>query len=182
MISVCFFCEKITYVPYHVTEINDGDVSVYHMCKHCGDQYFSKSTEKIMPEKKIDLTHLKTPEDLLNFLSGVENQIDDKPPCKCGMTTDEFEEYGRFGCPKCYDHFSEKMEELVYPYHKAREHVGKVPKRHKEMMLEKPTEKIKLLKLQYAKALELEEYEKLPDLKKQIDEVSQSLSSASEDQ
>jgi replicative DNA helicase len=44
------------------------------------------------------------------------------------LTNEDFEKHGRFGCPKCYDHFTEKMEQLVYPFHKGNVHTGKIPK------------------------------------------------------
>lgn len=183
MISKCFFCEKITYTPFHVTELTDGTAHSYDMCKSCGMDYFKEEQpgpKKAKPMKKLDLTHIKTPEELLEFLSGMTKpEVPPRKPCECGMTIEEFDEYGKFGCAKCYSHFEDKMEELVYPYHGAREHFGKRPKNITE---NDPVEKLKLLKLQYAKALELEEYEKCPDLKKQIDELNQQLSSTSEDQ
>jgi len=185
MIAPCFFCNKTTYTPYHVTEIHDGVVNAYHMCKSCGDDYFKEFIPEPKPMKeKLDLTHIKTPEELLDFLSGVHpKKTSDKKPCECGLTIEDFEKKGKFGCPKCYTHFDEKMEELVFPYHKAREHVGKQPKRlMQERMENDPVEKLKLLKLKYAKALELEEYEKLRDLKDQIDEVIREIPSISEDQ
>tara|TARA_Y100000034_G_C6788237_1_gene352729 strand:+ start:281 stop:718 length:438 start_codon:yes stop_codon:yes gene_type:complete len=141
-----------------------------------------KPKQELM-KNKLDLTHIKTPEELLNFLSGVQKPQSDKEPCECGMSVDEFDKHGKFGCPKCYEHFDEKLEELVYPFHGACQHVGKRPKRQiMEHIENDPVEKLKLLKLQYAKALELEEYEKLADLKKAIDEISPSSSSTSEDQ
>jgi len=185
MISQCFFCNKTTYTPYRITEITDGTVESYRMCKKCGDEFMS-DFKKPEPKKEVelDLSHIKTPEELLGFIQNMREGLDELPPCEgCGLTLKEFDKHGRFGCPKCYEHFEQRMEELVYPFHKAREHVGKRPKHQIEKEIEQdPVEKLKLLKLRYAKALELEEYEKCGDLKKQIDELSQSLSSASEDQ
>ena len=99
------------------------------------------------------------------------------------MTLEEFNGHGRFGCSECYSHFEIIMEKLVYPYHKARQHVGKSPKREMAEKLENdPVEKLKFLKLKYAKALELEEYEKLADLVKEIEDVKTLLPTTSEDQ
>lgn len=128
-------------------------------------------------KKELDLTHINTPEELLDFIQEIRQpQIE---PCKCGMTLDDFNIHGRFECSECYSHFEIIMEQLVYPYHKARSHVGKRPKRQFE---NDPFEKLKILKLRYAKALELEEYEKLTDILKDIDDVKALLSTTSEDQ
>jgi len=127
------------------------------------------------PSEKVDLSHIKTPEELLDFLGMKEvTRISEetKEPCKCGLTLEEFDIHGKFGCPKCYEHFSERMEQVVYPYHGAHEHVGKYPRRQLEEKWEStPDEKTKLLKLRYAKALELEEYEKASEINEELKEL-----------
>jgi protein arginine kinase activator len=185
MIEKCFFCDKVTYTPFHVTDIaKDGDVSSYAMCEKCGSEYLKDVYEPNMKKpEKTDLSHIKTPEELLQFLTDAQKVYDPVPPCECGLTEKEFDRTGKFGCPKCYDHFDGKMESLVYPWHGAREHTGKIPRRQMQELWENdPVEKLKLLKLRYAKALELEEYEKLEGLQKEIDDISPSSSSTSEDQ
>jgi len=182
----CFFCDKIVYTPHHVTEIDGQDVLSFDMCKKCGHDYMKGAYPlgETLPSPsppKIDLSHIKTPEELLGFLTGGAKE--EKEPCKCGMTLKEFDKCGKFGCPNCYDHFPERMKQLVFPYHGAQEHVGKYPKRQMKQKWESsPEEKMKLLKLQYAKALELEEYEKAAEINKQIELLSQSPPSVFSDQ
>ena len=168
----CFFCDKLKYLQYTITEVNNGNVESQRMCKECGEEYMGISKNK----KEIDLTHIKTPEELLSFIQEIKQPKIEA--CKCGMTLKEFNTHGRFGCPDCYLHFEIIMEKLVYPYHKAKNHVGKRPKRQFE---NDPVEKLKLLKLRYAKVLELEEYEKLADLLKEINYVKNLLQTTSED-
>lgn len=178
MVSIgkCFFCDKLKSLPYTITENNNGNIESQQMCKECGEEYMGSKKKK-----EIDLSHIKTPEELLSFIQEIRQpQIE---PCKCGMTLEEFNTHGRFGCSDCYLHFEIIMEKLVYPYHKAKTHVGKYPKRQLAEKLENdPVEKLKLLKLRYAKALELEEYEKLADLLKEINDVKALLPTISEDQ
>ena len=149
------------------------------MCKTCGAEYLSD----VYHTKQTDLSHIKTPEELLQFLESSASKINDPvPPCKCGLTEAEFDKTGKFGCCQCYTHFMGKMESLVFPFHGAKKHIGKYPKKQtQEKWVSNDEEKLKLLKLQYAKALELEQYEKLTDLKQMINEINQSLSSTSED-
>ncbi len=185
MINKCFFCDKITYTPFHITDIEkDGNINLYAMCKTCGSEYLKDVYNPKMKNTEINLNHIKTPEDLLKFLADAQRSISPLSPCSgCGLTEENFDKAGKFGCVKCYDHFESKMENLVYPFHNAREHMGKHPKKLlKEKWTSTSEEKLKLLKLKYAKALELEEYEKLDTLQKDIDEINQSLSSTSEDQ
>jgi len=165
-IKKCFQCNKTTYTPVHVTEVaKDKTVYTYDLCKKCGEHLMN--IDKV---QKIDLSHIKTPEQLLDFMTAAAQNTpkeDPKPPCPgCGLTIEEFDKKGRFGCAKCYDHFTERMEQLVFPYHKANSHVGKIPKKYlHELCNSSPEEKTKLLKLQLAKAVELEEYEKAAQFK-----------------
>ena len=155
-----------------ITEITNGKIESCFLCKSCGEEFMGKKKPR---KTELDLSYIKTPEDLLEFIQGTQKES--FPPCKCGLTLEDFDEHGRFGCPHCYDHFEQRMEQLVYPYHKGKkQHVGKRPKRQMEEEAKKPSEKLKLLKLRYAKALELEEYEKLSNLLEEIDDIKTLLS------
>lgn len=176
-IDKCDACGKLKYLPITVTEINHDHVChSCKLCEKCGSDYMNKADEQAgQSDDTVDLTKIKTPEELVKFLSGifVHPTKPVLPPCKCGWTESDFEVNGRMGCPACYDHFSDKLKDVVFPFHGGSEHVGKIPKAlTAERMESDPIEKTKLLKLQYAKALELEEYEKLPNIKRQLDELS----------
>lgn len=174
-LNPCFFCGIYTSTPVHLTEIHkDGTYEEADLCESCGKEYMSEKPK--VP--KIDLTHITTTEQLLDFISSIELPNNPPAPCVCGWTDADFDKYGKMSCNKCYDHFKEKLERIVYPYHNASEHIGKRPKRLMyEKMMANPVEKRKFLKLKYAKALELEEYEKLAELQSEIDSVTRELDS-----
>ena len=185
----CFFCNKLAPTPYHVTEIDGDSIQSVDLCTKCGEEYLGSLTQPVgtTPKESVDLTNITTPEQLLELLTGqpqFEKKYPPKNPCACGMTLQEFDEYGRFGCPDCYEHFHELVELVVLPYHNnPEEHVGKRPRHLAERIAERdPQEKMKLLKLRLAQAIELEEYERASVLKEQIDQLTQELSAASEDQ
>jgi protein arginine kinase activator len=190
----CFFCNKLAATPFHVTEIDGDKVQSVDLCVNCAAEYMAalEPTDSVIAstpqQKAVNLTHITTPEELLELLTGVEPKFEKKypvhEPCKCGMTLQEFDEYGRFGCPHCYDHFEDLIEHVVLPYHNnPEEHVGKRPKYLAERQADKdPKEKMKLLKLRLAQAIELEEYERAAVLKQEIDALTQSFPSTSEDQ
>ncbi len=185
----CFQCNKVTQTPYHVTELAKGSVYTYDLCKKCGEDMVNMSFKPQTKPDVLDLSHIQTPEQLLQFISGMHYrqkapEQPDKPPCPgCGLTLPEFDHYGKFGCPQCYDHFTERMEQLVYPYHKADHHVGKKPKGYMEAKWNSsPDEKRKLLKLRMAKAIELEEYEKAAEIKRELQDLDQGPESSSVDQ
>ncbi len=171
-LNKCFLCKKLKYTPYSITEVDKSKLTnAFSLCKSCGDGYISNLNQPVKPDLS-NAIHIKTAEALKDLLSSMHVT----PPCKCGWTSKDFDEFGRMSCPACYDHFKDKLEKVVFPFHGANKHVGKVPK---QLMLDKlnknPIEQIKILKLQYAKALELEEYEKLTDLKTQIDKLNSEL-------
>jgi protein arginine kinase activator len=176
-IKPCCFCKKNTYTPITITDVlPDGTSEVRYCCKDCL-KIKSEELEKGNPfsatVKKIDLSKIVTPEQLFEILSGKKFE---KKPCVCGLTTEEFDRDGKFGCPNCYSHFSEKIQELVLPFHKAKQHFGKRPSR---MLMEKsisdPIEREKILKLRYAKALELEDYESCGKIVKELAEIKKLL-------
>lgn len=160
----CSLCAKLTALPYQITDIDrNGKVESLDLCSKCGADYISD--DKPVP---LDLTHIKTPEELLDVIAGMHVT---PASCQCGWTKADFEKYGRMGCSECYSFFKEKMEEVVFPYHGASQHVGKRPKRQIAEQLNDPVEKIKVLKLRLAKAIELEQYEKAGDIKKELDQL-----------
>jgi protein arginine kinase activator len=178
----CHFCKKVTLTPYKLSELKDnGKVDVKYSCEDCFSTWSEKTSPAITWSKTVDLSHINTPEELLNFLIARDDKVD--RVCECGMSEEVFDKLGKFGCHKCYEFFGDKMKDLVFPFHKNKEHVGKTPKRTRmEQIMNDPVEKEKLLKLKYAKALELEEYEKCAVLKKELEELkSQLLQSTSSD-
>jgi protein arginine kinase activator len=168
----CNLCDKDIYCPYHVTEKNSkGKWETHDLCIPCALAYLSAFEPLVTsgPKSKseIDLTEIKTTEELLTFITA--HQQAKKDPCPtCKLTLKEFDEKGRFGCPQCYEHFTEIIEELVFPYHGKKDHVGKVPKRKTEDM----GEQLKLLRLKMVRAIEFEQFEEAAKIKKQLDDLS----------
>lgn len=182
MTKKCDSCNKMRSIQYHITEINNKEVESLEMCVRCGLEYIKKLDKGKKP--KTDVSNIETPEDLLSFLMAVDavSENNDVEACPCGMTEHLLREKGRMGCPKCYSHFGKFMEDMVHPFHKATKHVGKVPKNWLKKKTEQdPVEKMKLLKLRYAKALELEEYEQAAEINEEIKQLV-SLQKSSSDQ
>jgi protein arginine kinase activator len=186
----CFFCNKLAPIAFHVTEIEKNSVESVDLCPKCGHEYMKSlytPQEPVVPQG-ANVTQINTAQDLISFVASLMSSKKPIPPpsepCPgCGMTLELFEKGGRLGCPTCYDHFQLLMEKVVFPYHKANEHVGKRPKHAPERELaQNPIEKMKLLKLRLASAVELEQYERAAELKKEIEQLTELLPSVSEDQ
>lgn len=174
-LNKCSFCYQITYTPVHVTEIrSDKSLDLMDLCTSCAAEY-QESLAKLCSQKNPQsLTEVKSTSQLLTFISGMK--IQPLTPCKCGWTERDFQKTGRMGCSACYDHFKEKAQSILFKYHGAKKHIGKIPtQKLQAKIMEDPRESLKTLKLQYARALELEEYEKMSDLNRQIIELEQRL-------
>lgn len=182
-LNKCYICGKFKYTPYNVLDENSEPQNV---CVDCvseppieqlvEDFVVGVDPEEFVSEHELDLTDIKTPEQLLDFIMGVtpntsmHQQVESyEGPCECGMTLKEISERGKLGCPNCYNHFFDYLSKVISSYHYSEKHVGKEPACCMKVMDFK--EKEKLLKLQLAKAVELEEYEKAAEIKKQLDDL-----------
>ena len=180
----CPLCDNIRPLPFHVTELEDGKVKeTYSLCHDCAVQYLDDGQkaysengslqpetppEEEMEDFYVDLAHIQTPEQLLDFIASHEKVSQIKPCPDCELTWSDFDKHGRFGCPTCYDHFHEIIDPILDRYHGDSFHYGKRPKRELE---NDPEEKRKFLKLQMAYAVEHENYEEASKIKKQIEAI-----------
>lgn len=118
----CNSC-KAREATVHLTEVINGQVSKMHLCDQCAK---AKSEEM---HSHFGLT------DLLSGLMDIGPQVEggelesgsDVECPMCGMTYFDFQKTGRLGCGKCYDEFSENLNELFRKIHGSDRHVGKTP-------------------------------------------------------
>lgn len=177
----CASCQQITYCPVHITDIlEDKSVVTFNLCTKCGSHFMEHGKFPDVAEseliKTVDLEKIKSPEQLLDFIFGKDTVLGPmvKPPCpECELTVEQFDEHGKFNCAHCYEHFHEAIEHLVFPYHGAKEHVGKRPKNWK--MPIDPEEELKILKLKKTRALEHEKYEEAAQLRREIEQLQSAL-------
>ena len=177
----CFFCNNLFSIEklFKYMEVKKfGGFETYLICKNCGKDYFGsivkdfnkKINKKIKTKKNLKDIIIGL-ENLDNFLVGMHQPVNKKSPCSnCSLSLKEFNISGKFGCAQCYEHFKEEFEAIALPYHGSLEHCGKIPKNYFKRKIDSdPKEKIKFLKLQLAKFVELEQYEKAAEVKKELD-------------
>lgn len=164
----CRKCGIKCFLPFTVTEQKpNGNYETFKVCTHCLQSYVrDEDTYNKLIANEENIVHIKTSDELFTFLT--ENKKSSQPSCKCGMTEEEFKSHGRLGCPDCYNFFGEKLMKILKQFHGSTKHVGKIPKTKSDIM----SEDLKILKLKYAKALELEDFEKCKEIKKQIDGIN----------
>jgi len=103
-----------------MTEISDNEKREIHLCEDCAHEQ--------------GLT-LKGQVSLADFLAGLMKAPANKEIAKlakikcpvCGINYLEFQQKGRFGCPKDYEVFKKLVEPLLEKVHGSVEHVGKAP-------------------------------------------------------
>lgn len=174
-LSPCHSCGKLKNCTIKVTESQDEDTIIeFNLCEECGKTYTPKNGSV------IELQNIDSPEQLLDWIFGDEAALGplNKEPCpKCGLTVEQFDESGKFGCTHCYNHFHEAMTHAVFPYHGADKHVGKKPKNWQSPQdLE---EKIKLLSLKKTRAIEHQKYNEAAQLRNEIEQLRKLLAQKS---
>lgn len=106
------------------TQIVNGVKKEMKLCKNCADELGIGDMDFNMP---INLSSFlsdffdDTSDTFLpEFIKKEELQCDE-----CGMTYDEFVHTGKFGCAKCYDIFSNKIDPILKNLHASNRHIGR---------------------------------------------------------
>lgn len=172
-----------------VTDVANGKATEsFQLCQDCAANYLKNGKPAEEPEIQIELIGIdgeklffkeiivKSSDELFELLSGKGLNVEPimkRDPCpNCGLTIEEFNHIGRYGCAECYTHFMEEFLALAGPFQDgADQHQGKIPKKAQgsgNALLDR----LKLLKLRFAKAVEVEKYEEAALIKVELDEVA----------
>ena len=94
----------------------------------------------------------------------------------CGMSPADFKKSGRFGCPHCYDAFSEIIDPMLANMHKDTLHRGKVPERALARLSRK--RRLDQLESDLRGAIQQEHYEEAARLRDLINQARESMERA----
>lgn len=160
----------------HLSQVLNGQKKEVHVCEICAKE----KGYKIYPDDGYSLHHLLS--GLFNFdsqhmetpqnASLNENTELQCPQCK--LTFSEFKRVGKFGCAKCYQTFSEKLDPIIRRVHSGNDtHHGKIPKRkggdlHAKKQLES-------YKLELKRLIENEAFEKAAKVRDTIKSLEEKL-------
>lgn len=116
----------------HFTQVINGDKKEVHVCEECARE----KGYAAFPDDGYSL------HDLIKGLFNVESpsfskarehplRFQQEMVCpQCELTFSEFQRTGKFGCAKCYDAFSPRIESILRRVHSGNTiHRGKIPKR-----------------------------------------------------
>lgn len=97
----------------------------------------------------------------------------------CGTTFKEFQKVGRLGCPACYESFAEHMDQILEHIHGVvpTEHPGRGPGAVDTDSRASQRREIQRLSQQMQSAVSSEHYERAAQLRDQIREMEERLSS-----
>ncbi|KNY27473.1 UvrB/UvrC motif-containing protein [Pseudobacteroides cellulosolvens] len=158
---MCENCqERIASV--HFTQVVNNKKVEMHLCKQC-----AKEKGHLSFGSTIDVN------DFLKGIFGIGSSSSYYSPghvrmvCeKCGMSYEEFQKVGKFGCSKCYEMYGDGIKPLLKRLHGSVEHHGKAPKLMSES--HSISNEIDKLKAQLQQAIEKEEYEKAAEIRDKI--------------
>lgn len=107
-------CEKCmaNTANLHLSQIINGEKTELHVCTSCAAKMGYLGSNSMF----MDL-----------FFNQIQPPV--HPPCPgCRMTYEKYKNIRRFGCEKCYTHFSKLVEPILQKVHHSTAHRGKVPK------------------------------------------------------
>ena len=152
----CDLCDNQATV--HLTQIVNNKVHKVDLCEACAQ------AKGVTDPSGFSLADL-----LFKASLNPEGSSDAGLRCEqCGYTPTEFKKTGRFGCPQCYETFSDLLDPMLGNMHKGISHIGKVPERALER--KNLHDRLDQLENELKSAIEAERYE---DAAKYRDELIQ---------
>lgn len=162
--KLCEICGESGAVV-HLTQVVNSETKTFHLCEGCAAQ---KGIQASVSGSPTNL-HLA---DFLAKMGGDDlplsgsSQEDVSCPF-CGLSTSDFREIGRLGCPQCYPTFEEYLRGLLRRIHGGTHHVGKVylPPDPSASEREK---RLTALRKKLERAVEAEDFERAADIRDEI--------------
>ena len=176
---LCDNC-KTNNATVRYTEIINGEKKEMHLCEECSHKL------------GIDNLSFNMPINFSSFFGGLLDDEFESPEFEplfstlkelkcdnCNMTYDEFTKEGKFGCEKCYNVFSSKIDPLLKRLHGSNKYMGRkalnssINNEIKKEIKEENKEETKLQKLQsdLKKAIADERYEDAAKIRDEIKKI-----------
>ena len=147
----------------HLTQVVNNETKTSHLCERCATE---KGLQPKIPSPNLLLT------DFLAKMGGDEPHIPGAPgedlTCPfCGLSTADFKEVGRLGCPQCYPTFEAYLRGLLRRIHGGTQHVGKVYLPPDPSVSEKE-KRLEALRRKLERAIDTEDFERAAELRDRI--------------
>lgn len=166
---LCDQCQK-KEATVHLTSIINHQKKEQHLCSDCASQMqkagkfspFSSFASDIWDNNFFNndfFTNMLYPDAVL------QSQHSKRCP-GCGITYDEFNRQGKFGCGQCYETFGDEISRLVNRLQGSSRYEGRIPASGDVAL--KREHQLKQLKEELQEAVEAEDFEKAVTLRDQI--------------
>jgi protein arginine kinase activator len=159
----CDLCDNAATV--HLTQIVNNKVHKVDLCEACAQ------AKGVTDPSGFSLADLLVKASLSPETADLTRGL----RCEsCGFTQADFKKHGRFGCPQCYETFTDLLQPMLENMHKGPVHVGKVP--HRALDRKTILEKLSRLEEDLRKAVAAERYEEAARYRDEINEARQAVS------
>ncbi|MGL4819276.1 MAG: UvrB/UvrC motif-containing protein [Bacilli bacterium] len=126
------FCDecKTREAVVHLKKQIDQHIHEVHLCEGCArekqSEFFSPNEGKIIGQLLVGMMGFALKEG-----NHTSRSVRERYVCpECGLTLQQFQQAGRFGCQECYEAFSPVLDTLIQKLHSGNiQHHGKMPKR-----------------------------------------------------
>jgi len=145
---LCDHCHK-NEATIHMTNIVNNQKTEQHLCGTCAS--------KLQQEGKLS-----------PYSSFIKSHQSKRCP-QCGITYDEFNRVGKFGCGQCYETFNSEIDPLLQRIQGSSEYEGTVPSRGTNVF--KAKYEVKRLRHQLDTAVQAENFEEAAILRDKIKEL-----------
>ncbi len=171
---LCSICQK-NEAKVHLTQIVDDKMHKIDLCEECSK---AKGVTDPAGFSLADLLlGLGSPAAAAAAAAAPESES--RPAGKpgeatcpgCGLGQSDFKKSGRFGCPQCYQTFSEGLPAMLKTMHRGLRHIGKTPRGQKPKR--EPVDLLKQLARKLEKAIQSEDFETAAQLRDQIRALKQ---------
>jgi protein arginine kinase activator len=119
--QLCSACQKAP-ATIVIMDLSAGAVTgQQHLCAPCAEG-LGVVAKKAQLKMSAELL-----EDLLGSIQGKSRGRRENACPGCGMTSLDFKQKGRLGCPRCYETFRAELVPLLQRVHEAQSHRGRLP-------------------------------------------------------
>lgn len=177
---ICDECKK-NEATIHLTNILNGKKTERHLCGDCAGKHNIQNFGVTEFPGFMNMGGSMFDNDFFTndfftnaiYPEGVLQRRHEQHCPQCGMTFDEFNRNGRFGCDECYSAFASEIAPLVKRLQGSLNYEGRVPGRGNGVFRTK--HQIKRLRQDLQKAVAEEQFEEAARLRDEIKTLEQQL-------
>lgn len=167
----CEKCKK-SEAAIHFTQIKNGKVVSYNLCKECAEKQGIKTAKKDSEHQQAFTPDAKSA--VLNELIETKGSEKAKKCPFCHSNLDDIKRTGRVGCGQCYSAFDKQIDVLLRRIQGSSFHLGKRSVKPETQVYDDQV-RMRELKKKLHDAVKLEDYELAAMLRDEIKGIEKRL-------